>query len=87
MAAQILGARQVKRALPEFRQILTSEETNYFFLRAVLLAVAKMDDQSREGILQQGTKHSSDLVASLAVELLQQLSSHHRFEEWDHHTG
>jgi len=42
MAAQILGNIHRQRALAEFQKIIEGEETNYFLLRAVLLATAKL---------------------------------------------
>ncbi len=87
MAAQVLGIRQCKRALPEFRNILESDENNYFFLRAILLAVAKIEDPDREVILEQATKHTSELIANLAVELLDELHSGKSRGKWDRHTG
>lgn len=41
MAAQVLGNRQCKRALPEFRKILESDESNYFFFESNLTGSIK----------------------------------------------
>ncbi len=87
MAAQILGIRQCKRAIPEFKKILESDEDNYFFLRAILLAVQKIDDPDREKILEQAIKHNSELVSRLAVELLVELRAGENRGQWDRHTG
>jgi len=87
MAAQVLGIRQCKRALPKFKKILESDENNYFFLRAILLAVVKIDDPDREIILEQATKHNSELVSQLADELLGELHSGKNRGKWDRHTG
>jgi hypothetical protein len=87
MAAQILGIRECERALPEFEKIITGDETNYFFLRAILLATAKIDHPDRETILLKATQHPSGLVSQLAKELLQQLYQDHKPEKWDRHTG
>jgi hypothetical protein len=87
MAAQVLGMRQCKRALPEFITILESSESNYFFLRAILLAVAKIDDPDREKILERATKHNSELISHLASELLGELRSGKIRGQWDRHTG
>ena len=87
MAAQILGIRQCKRALPEFTKILESGEENYFFLRAVLLAVAKIDDPARKIILGKALHHPSRLVAHLAKDVLDGLENRRQPEEWDKSTG
>ena len=87
LAAQVLGIRQCKRALPKFKKILESDENNYFFLRAILLAVVKIDDPDREIILEQATKHNSELVSQLADELLGELHSGKNRGKWDRHTG
>ncbi len=87
MAAQILGIRQCKRALPEFQKILESDEENYFFLRAILLAVAKMEDPGRKNILAKALHHPSQLVAHLAKDVLDMLESGRQPEEWDKNTG
>ncbi len=87
MAAQVLGIRQCKKALPEFRKILMSDESNYFFLRAILLAVAKFEDPDREEILTQAKSHPSELVSDLAVELIEEIHSGKKSSLWDRHTG
>lgn len=87
MAAQILGIRKSQRALPEFMKIITSKETDYYFLRAVLLAVVKIDHPNREIILHKATQHSSKLVANFAKQLLEQLDQSLQPDVWDHHTG
>ena len=87
MAAQVLGIRQCKRALPEFKKILKSDENNYFFLRAILLAVAKFDDPDREEILAQAIRHPSELISVLAAELLDRIHSGKKTNLWDRHTG
>ncbi len=87
MAAQVLGNRQCKRALPEFRKILESDESNYFFLRAILLAVLKIEDPEQEEILKRAARHKSKLISQLAVELLGELHTRTVRETWDHHTG
>jgi hypothetical protein len=87
MAAQILGIRESQHALPEFLKIITSSETNYFFLRAVLLAAAKINQPEREVIFQKATQHQSELVAQLARELLDVLERGQQPDRWDRHTG
>ena len=87
MAAQVLGIRQCKRAIPEFRKILASDENNYFFLRAILLAVAKFDNPDREEILAQAKSNPSELVSELAAELIDGIHSGKKSNLWDRHTG
>ncbi|MEJ5201833.1 MAG: HEAT repeat domain-containing protein [Anaerolineales bacterium] len=86
MAAQILGNLGSQRALKEFKNIIQAE-TDYFFLRAVLIASAKISSPDRFQILQLATKHESKLVRDLAVELLNQLTSGQEHDQWDRHTG
>lgn len=87
MAAQILGNQKSQRALPEFLKIIEGDETDYFVLRAVLFAAAKINHPDREIILQKATLHDSDLVALFAKELLARLSDHHKIDDWDQNTG
>jgi HEAT repeat protein len=87
MAAQILGNRSSLRALKEFKKIVESSEMDYFLLRSVLLATAKIDQPERYEILKIALQHSSTLVQNLAAELIEQLSSDQTSSRWDKHTG
>ncbi len=87
MAAQILGIRKSQRALSEFQKIVESGETDYYFLRAVLLAVMKIDHPNCEVILRKALHNRSTLVSELAQELLENLAQNHPSQLWDHHTG
>lgn len=87
MAAQILGNLHSVRALKEFESIVAGGEENYYLLRAVLLAAAKIDHPDRQRILQKATHHSSALVAALAVRLLETLAQGKSISEWDENTG
>lgn len=87
MASQILGNRGSQKAVPEFRKIIESGEEDYFILRAILMAVAKIDHPDRDAILQAAARHSSDLVRHLAEELIAQRSQHNASDLWDRHTG
>ena len=70
MAAQILGDLKSQAALKEFKNIVYSMETDYYFLRVVLQAVAKFDDPDRLKIIRKATSNPSILVSSLAKEFL-----------------
>jgi len=87
MAAQILGNLKSEKALLEFQKIINSDETNYFFLRAILLATVKIKNPIRETILEIASHHSSNLVSDLARRLLTQLSDNQDFQKWDRNTG
>ena len=87
MAAQVLGNRQCERALPEFVKILAGDEKNYFFLRAILLAVARIDSPDRENILSLAINHPSELVSQLAAELLADIRAGKIINLHDRHTG
>jgi len=87
MAAQILGIQGSQKAIPEFRKIIESGEMNYYFLRSILLSVAKIDHPDREEILKKASHHPSELVASLARNLLKDLAMNREPDTWDHHTS
>lgn len=87
MAAQILGNRKSLRALSEFEQIIASGETNYFLMRAVLLAVAKSASPDRRRLLEMAARSPSALVAALAKELLTRLDQNPAFDAWDRCPG
>ena len=85
MAAQILGNLHSQQAISEFENII-AVENDYFFLRAVLLAVAKIKHPRQMDILSSATRHPSSLVAHLALELQQKLRESQPIDEWDHNT-
>ena len=87
MAAQILGNRASQRGLIEFEKIIDSGEIDYFFLRAILLATVKIEHPNRLIILHKASRHSSDLVANLARDLLAKLKDHQHINKWDLNTG
>lgn len=87
MAAQILGNLHSERALPEFLKIVTLEGCDYFFLRAVLTAAAKIDHPLRTTILELASHHESNLVRNLADELRTALATGRELRVWDRHTG
>ncbi len=87
MAAQILGNRGSQKAVAEFRKIIESNEEDYFFLRAVLLAVSKINHPDRDSILQIAAHHPSELVRSLAEGLISQLKQDNPSNRWDRYTG
>jgi DNA-directed RNA polymerase subunit RPC12/RpoP len=87
MAAQILGNRRSQWSIPEFRKIIESDEGDYFFLRAVLLAVSKINHPDRELILQKASRHQSELVRNLANEIIHHLQQNDQTDRWDQHTG
>jgi HEAT repeat protein len=74
IAAEVLGKIGSQRALPEFEAILDREKENYFLLRAVVEATAKIPDPRRRDILQKTARqHSSSMIQHLAEELLASL--------------
>lgn len=64
-ATQILGNLRSRAALPRFQAMLESE-SDFYLLRAVLIAVAKIG--SRE-VLSEAMKHESSHVRELAARL------------------
>lgn len=82
IAAEVLGKIGSRRALPEFDAILQTETENYFLLRAVIEATAKIPDPRRREILEKTAKqHPSPLIQHLAEELLAALPSKDHVEE------
>jgi HEAT repeat protein len=75
IAAQVLGILKSQRALIEFLKILESEEEDYFILRSILLAAAKINHPNRIILLHKASQHPSALVRRLAGGILDQLSS------------
>jgi len=70
IAAQILGDLKNTKALKEFKKIVESQDTDYFFMRVVLTAVASYDHPDRKMILENATNNPSNLISTLAEELL-----------------
>lgn len=87
MAAQILGNINSGKALIEFQNIIESGETNYYILRSILIATAKIDDPLRMTILQNAIHNASTLISELAKSLVQMVIEHKNIDTWDHHTG
>lgn len=87
MAAQILGNIQSRRAVPLFEQILQSEEKDFFFLRAVLLSLAKINPPQCRLWLERAAQHPSILVSRFAQELLARLDRGQPLDEWERHPG
>lgn len=87
MAAQILGNIHSFKALQEFREIIENGESNYYILRTILIAAAKIDHPERISILQTATQHTSNLISELAIKLLCMVEEGNNIEELDHHTG
>ncbi|WP_152966418.1 HEAT repeat domain-containing protein [Ornatilinea apprima] len=87
MAAQILGNRGCEQALPIFLDILQSGESNYFLLRAILMAAIKINSPLRLEVLTQASHHDSLLVKKLASEMLTQLNNNQAPQKWDRNTG
>lgn len=87
IAAQVLGNMHSVKALAEFKKIIESEEVNYFFIRAVLLATAKIDHPDRIAILKKASQKPSSLVSKLANDLLLMISEGRDIGEWDKNTG
>ncbi|HSM25676.1 MAG TPA: hypothetical protein VK856_12495 [Anaerolineaceae bacterium] len=87
MAAQILGNIHSQKALQEFQNIIDSGESNYYILRTILIATAKINQPERMSILKAATNHTSTLISDLAKSLISLIDSGKEIEEWDHNTG
>jgi len=73
IAAQVLGNRKCIKAIPEFLKIIKSGKQDFYFLKEVLLAVAKINHPLRDDILRIGSEHPSELVSKYAKELIRNL--------------
>jgi HEAT repeat protein len=74
MAANILGSLGSVRALPEFLRIIENGKGDYYFLREILLAKAKINHPERITILEAAKLSHSQLISSLANDLLAQVT-------------
>jgi HEAT repeat protein len=72
MAIQILGDLRSTSSLHPFEQILHTETQDFYVLKAVLEAIAKIDDPQGQALLEQAESHPSMLVRHLARILMDQ---------------
>jgi len=70
MAARILGLLKSHRALPLFKEILSADNTDYYFARAILEAIDQIDLPESRLILKKATNHRIELIRELARELI-----------------
>lgn len=70
MAVSILGELHSARALPEFESILNTED-DFYLLRDVLAALARIGHARSRALLQAATHHRIPLVAAAARALLE----------------
>jgi len=87
IAAQILGNLEIQQAVPIFKQILASEVEDYYFLRTILISLAKIDHPERMEIIENATHHPSNLVCSFARKILKKLNENQPIETWDEFSG
>ncbi|MGB9800256.1 MAG: HEAT repeat domain-containing protein [Thermanaerothrix sp.] len=83
IAAQVLGELGAAEALPAFEALLDKlqdEQYDYYLLRAVLEAVARIPDPRRVALLRRATHHPADLIARLAHDLLAQVEGLEGFD-------
>lgn len=87
IAAHILGNLKIQDAVPEFKKILEEEREDYYFLRAILTALAKIEHPERIEIIEKAAHHSSGLVSSFAKMILKKINRNEGIDDWDHFTG
>ncbi len=87
IAAQILGNLNVHEAVPILKEILANETEDYYFLRTVLLALAKIDHPEKLEIIEHAKCHPSTLVSQFAQELLEKIEDQKNIETWDRFSG
>jgi|YelNatPaOPRAMG01_1025707.scaffolds.fasta_scaffold00756_21 HEAT repeat protein len=71
IAARTLGDLGYVDALPYFEKMLDQEKVDYYLLRAVLEATAKINHPQAMRILQRAKEHPSSLIRRLAAELIE----------------
>lgn len=87
IAAQVLGNINSIKALKEFEKILRSGNTDYFFLRVILYAIAKIESPERIKLLELAQTNSNIMIKELATTLIKIVNEHQPIPEWDHGTG
>lgn len=87
IAAQVLGNIQSVKALDEFEKILQSGETDYFYLRVILQAIAKIDSPRKMYLLQMAETNPNILIRDLATTLIKSVKENNPIPEWDRGTG
>lgn len=87
MAAQILGHLGCRRALPAFAALVADADLDFFFLRAVLMATARISDPGRMEVLRKALEHPSGLVQREAAELIRAVENNLPLDDWDHYAG
>jgi hypothetical protein len=87
IAAQILGNNNSLKAVEEFEKILQSGEKDYFFLKVVLLAVAKINSPKRMELLKLAARYPNAMVCELANTLIKKVQENKPIDEWDRGTG
>ncbi|WP_054521397.1 HEAT repeat domain-containing protein [Thermanaerothrix daxensis] len=83
IAAQVLGDLGAREALPAFEALLDElqgEAYDYYLLRAVLEAIARIPDPRRVTLLRRATHHPADLIARLAHDLLARIEASERLD-------
>jgi HEAT repeat protein len=69
MAVQTLGRLRSQRAVPSFARLLETE-VDYYLLRQVLDALARIGGPDAEALIRGATRHRSTLVRSVAEAVL-----------------
>lgn len=87
MVAQILGNLHSERAMEEFEKIIKSGETDYYFMRVILLSIAKTDSSKRAHLLKIAASNPSALIARFADRLLVVVNHGENISEWDRFPG
>ena len=70
MAAQILGGLGSTRALVPFNDILLRDDIDYYFARAILEALSRIENPDSTRIIEQAAAHHNDLIREFAQDLL-----------------
>jgi HEAT repeat protein len=68
-AIQQLGELRAAEALPDYERLLETEE-DFYVLREVLAALAKLDSRDSKAVIERATHHRSKLVSKAAEQLL-----------------
>jgi DNA-directed RNA polymerase subunit RPC12/RpoP len=69
IAVQLLGNLRSGDALPYFKTMLEGEN-DFYLLRAVLIALAKIGSPESRAVVSEATKHDSTLIREFATRLM-----------------
>lgn len=70
IAAEMLGLLKSERAIPAFAHIIENNETDYYFVRNVLISVAAINHTDSKHIIERACHNPSKLIEEFAADIL-----------------